>query len=205
MSDVIIYGVSASSYVRTARMSAAEKGVRHELTPVEFGADSHRALHPFLKVPAMRHGDVMLYETIAIAYYLDSTFEGGTKLFPTERMAHVRALEYISVATSYLYPACIGNIVLQYIFPKGEGGKPDTATIEAAVPKAEQGLDVIEQALRGQEWLAGPFSAADLFVAAIAVSMMGTPEKRLLETRPNVLGLIDRVGKRPAGEFLVPK
>ncbi len=205
MNTVQIHGIPVSSYVRTARMAAAAKGVAHELVPVEFGADSHRALHPFTKVPAMTHGDVTLYETIAIVDYFDRMFEGGAKLFPSDDLAHVRTMEFISVATSYLYPACIGDLVLHYLFPKGEGGTPDRKAIDAAIPKVKHGLAVVDAALKDREWLAGPFSAADLFVSAIVVSIGATPEKTLLADAPNLQRLVDGVAKRPAGEFLVPK
>ena len=64
MSDVIVYGFAPSTYVRTARLALEEKGVAHELSPVEFGSDAHLMLHPFARIPAFAHGDVRLYETM---------------------------------------------------------------------------------------------------------------------------------------------
>ncbi|MCG8422050.1 MAG: glutathione S-transferase N-terminal domain-containing protein [Proteobacteria bacterium] len=46
MSQLILFGPPQSSYVRTARWACAEKGVDHELRPVELGSDDHRRLHP---------------------------------------------------------------------------------------------------------------------------------------------------------------
>lgn len=67
MTDVVIYGFAQSSYVRTTRLVCEEKGVAYELAPVEFGSPAHLELHPFGKIPAFRHGDLVLHETSAIA------------------------------------------------------------------------------------------------------------------------------------------
>ena len=40
------------------------------------GSASHLALHPFDRVPIFQHGDFTLYETSAIATYVDEAFEG---------------------------------------------------------------------------------------------------------------------------------
>jgi hypothetical protein len=43
MSEVIIYGPPASSYLRTVRMTCIEKNISYELRLVDFGGESHRA------------------------------------------------------------------------------------------------------------------------------------------------------------------
>jgi glutathione S-transferase len=72
MSQVEVFGFAPSTYVQTALLVAAEKGIPALLLPLEFGAESHRQLHPYAKMPVMRHGLVRLYETAAIAIYLDA-------------------------------------------------------------------------------------------------------------------------------------
>ena len=39
------------------------------------GKPEHLALHPFNRVPILRHGDFTVYETSAIASYIDEAFE----------------------------------------------------------------------------------------------------------------------------------
>ena len=60
MADVVIYGPSPSTYVRTARLACAEKGITHVLEPLDLGSEAHAKLHPFRKIPAMRHGKFVL-------------------------------------------------------------------------------------------------------------------------------------------------
>jgi glutathione S-transferase len=63
MQHVELFGFAGSTCVRTARMACIEKHVEHQLKPLEFRADSHRALHPFLRMPVLRAGELVLYET----------------------------------------------------------------------------------------------------------------------------------------------
>ena len=67
MTEIVLYGFPQSTYVRTARLACEEKSVAHVLEPVEFGGAAHRRLHPFATMPAMRHGEMVMYETSSIA------------------------------------------------------------------------------------------------------------------------------------------
>ena len=204
MSEVVIHGVPVSSYVRTARMICAEKGVAHRLEKIQLGSDEHRALHPFAKMPIFDHGEVRLYETIAIAHYVDATFDGPA-LIPDEAHARVRTHQWVSIATSYLYPQIIRGVVLHYVFPKGDNGEIDRDAVDAARPQVEHHLGVLEHELERNEWLAGPFGIADLFVTAIVSSLKRTPEAALLERVPHVRRHLEAVAARPAGPYLVPR
>ena len=131
MTTVTLFGPPQSSYVRTARMTCVEKGIEHQLTPVDLGSDAHRALHPFVKVPVLEHGAVRLYETSAICRYLDEAF-GGPSLTPREPQARALMDQWISVVDCYLYRDLIKDYVLQYIFPRGADGRPNRAVIDPA-------------------------------------------------------------------------
>ena len=71
MTTVTIFGFPQSTFVRTVRMTCEEKGVPYSLESVEWGAASHRTRHPFLRIPAFQHGNFALYESLAIARYVD--------------------------------------------------------------------------------------------------------------------------------------
>ena len=55
---------------------ADEKNISHELVQLSYRSPEHLALHPFGKMPILQHGDFFLYESLAIATYLDRAFEG---------------------------------------------------------------------------------------------------------------------------------
>lgn len=71
MPDVTLFGFPRSVYVQMAGIVLTHKEVPyrfHDLEP-EMNTDSHLALHPFERVPILRHGDFTVYETAAIVTY----------------------------------------------------------------------------------------------------------------------------------------
>ncbi len=167
MSDLTIYGVPQSSYVRTVRMVCEEKGVSYEVSPLRPGSEENLALHPFGRVPAMQHGDLHLYESSAIARYVDEVFPGPS-LVPSTPLERATMERWISTINSYLYDDLVRRYVLAYVFPKGADGKPDRAAIEAALPNMRRDLHLVDKGLAGSDWLAGKtLSLADLFIAPI--------------------------------------
>ena len=76
MSDPVVYGFTRSTFVNIVRMVLTYKDVPyqfHDLEP-EMGKSTHLALHPFNRVPILRHDDFTLQETSAIVTYVDETF-----------------------------------------------------------------------------------------------------------------------------------
>jgi glutathione S-transferase len=103
MSDPIVYGFPRSTFVSIVRLILTHKDVAysfHDLEPV-MGKPEHLALHPFNRVPILRHGDLTIYETSAIATYVDEAF-GGASLTPKDVKARARMNQWIGAVNSYL-------------------------------------------------------------------------------------------------------
>jgi glutathione S-transferase len=199
MSEVVIHGIPVSSYVRTARMACVEKGVQHRLELVELRSDAHRALHPFLKIPIMTHGDVRLYETSAIVRYLDAVFDSGTRLVPKDPKTAGLAEQWVSNWHCYLYDDIVRNYVLVYLFSNFQ---PERAKIDSALGNIDRDLELLENAL-ANEWLAGELSLADLFVGPGMASASRFPEvEARLADKPRITAWLERLRKRPSAEFL---
>ena len=62
MPELEIIGAPQSNYVWTVRIAAAEKGVPYKFTPLAPHSAEVGAIHPFGKIPVMRHGDLELFE-----------------------------------------------------------------------------------------------------------------------------------------------
>ena len=187
MSTIQIHGFSPSTYTRTARMACIEKGVAHTLEPLAFGEPAHRALHPFMKMPAMRHGDVHLYETMAIVEYIDSAF-GGPALKPAEPGQRAQMYCGISAVIDYLYPGAVGILTAQ------------AAPEEQALADARGRLSIFNDGLSTNSWLAGDdLTLADLFlapiVAFIAANESGT---RLLDGMAGIADWRQLIEARPS-------
>lgn len=170
---IIIYGAAASSFVRTVRMAAHEKGLDYELaqvgdgTPAGLGSPEHRKVHPFGKIPAFKDGKVTLWESTAICRYIDEAYE-GTPLQPGDLLERVRMDQWISAGLDYVVPNAIRSYVQQYIFPSGPNGEPDMARINEAKPRIREHMQIMDQQLDGRTWLAGDsVSIADLLYAPV--------------------------------------
>lgn len=154
MTTITIHGFAPSTYTRSCRMAALEKGVAHDLEPLAYGEASHLALHPFGKMPAMTHDAVTLYETLAILSYIDAAFDGPA-LFPPGPADPARVLGAISAAIDYGYRPVVHT-------GKDDDGKVDPDD----KAKADAFLDWLDQQLADGGYVVGDrLSAADLVAA----------------------------------------
>jgi glutathione S-transferase len=157
MSDPIVYGFPRSTFVNIVRLILTHKDVPyvfHDLESV-MGKAEHLALHPFNRVPIFRHGDFTVYETSAIATYIDEAFDGPS-LTPREVRARARMNQWISAVNSYYYPYMIFHVTHErLVFPE-LGIASDEKVVAHALPKVELGLRVIERELvHGKDYILG--------------------------------------------------
>jgi glutathione S-transferase len=195
MSKVILHGFAPSSYVRTVRMALEHKGVDYDLVPLEFGSDAHKAMHPFVKMPVMQHGDLTLFESSAICHYIDDAFDGPA-LAPSEAAGRAQMEQWISVVNDYFYGPFIREFILQRIFAPSRGNEPDEEMIAAAMPVMRERIDIIDKVLADRLYLAGDsFSLADCFLAPIFFYAGISPEGgELFAGKNNVAAWKGRIG-----------
>ena len=205
MAQVTLYGSPISTYVRTARMALAEKGVSYDLKDVWVDSPEIKQRHPFQKIPVLRHGDFELYETFAVARYIDEAFPGPA-LQPSDAKARARMTQWISVHNSYCYPTLIGGIVLERVAPKLLNRPSDEAKIKATLPDAQQRLDVLEKALGTTPYLAGiEPTLADYFLYPVMFYVSVVPEgNALLESRPGLRRWMAAIGDRKSVKDTTP-
>ena len=99
MATLEIIGAPQSNFVRTARMACMEKGVPYTLTSARPHSPDVDAIHPFGKIPVMRHGDFSLCETKAICSYIDLAFD-GPPLIPRDPTGAARTEQWISLVNT---------------------------------------------------------------------------------------------------------
>lgn len=187
MTEFTLHSTPLSTYGRTCCIALAEKGVPYTLDPVMPQTPEQIERQPWGSVPAMSHGDVRMYETLAICNYIDTAFD-GPPLQPTDPLARARMYQWISVFIHYVYRPAI-DVVLQRMFVPAQGGTPDEALIIASIPKAEKALGALEGALSGQKYFAGDApSLADFFVLPLTHYLTLVPEgATMLEATPNLV------------------
>lgn len=167
MSEPIVYGFPRSTFVNIIRLILTHKGVSygfHDLEPV-MGKPEHLALHPFNRVPILKHGDFTVYETSAIAAYVDDAFD-GPRLTPQDIRARARMNQWIGAVNSYYYPYMIYHVTHErLVFPE-LGVASDEKVVAHALPKVETALGVVERELaHGKSYLLGDqLSIADFYL-----------------------------------------
>jgi len=171
-----IIGSERSTYTRVVRMVCEEKGIDHVLTERWLGAPEIAAIHPLGKMPVLRHGEIKLFESSAIATYLDRSFPGPS-LFPSD--PHLAALteQWVSFVNTSVDRMLIRTYLMAYIAPKGPDGTPDRATIEAVMPAVREQLGILDRAVAATGFLVeGAFTFADINLLPILFYIRRTPE-----------------------------
>jgi glutathione S-transferase len=209
MATPTVHGPAFSTYVRTVRMTLEEKGVGYELREFDLMQgvpEEHLKRHPFGKVPAFEHEGFILYETAAIARYVDEAFDGPA-LQPADVRARARMAQIVGIVDSYTYGPVITNIVIQRVVVPMMNGTPDEAVITAALPAAGKALGVLEDLLGDQPFLAGnALSLADLHLAPILAYFTAIPDSEpVLAATPNLRRWFESISTRPSFTGTAPQ
>lgn len=177
----VLFGAAWSVYVRIARMTLIEKGVDHDLVPVDiFAADGvpdwYWERHPFGKIPAFEHGGLRLFETAAIARYVDEAFPGPA-LQPADAGERAVMAQIVGLLDAYAYRTLVWDIYVERVSKPRESGVSDEDSIAAALPRARVCLDTLERLKRPGPWLLGErITLADLHAAPMLAYFEQAPE-----------------------------
>ena len=199
MSMIVFHSQPMSVYLWTATLAAEEKGIDWSVNVIEAGGTTHRALNPFAKSPVLEHGKVRLYETLAIAYYIDRAFDGPT-LQPGDALGQARVLRWASLVNSFIFPTMTNGIAKERLLVPSQGGKTDEERVAEAVKEAEIQLGVISADLEKHPFLAsGELSLADCFLFPDMHFLSMTPEgQALLQRFPKAVAWLDMMRARPS-------
>ncbi|QQS14942.1 MAG: glutathione S-transferase family protein [Rhodospirillales bacterium] len=179
-----LFGATYSVYTRIARLALAEKGVDYRLEEVDVFAPggapaAYLARHPFGRIPAFEHGDLRLYESGAIARYVDAAFPGPA-LTPADARGRARVDQLISVCDSYVYRTLVWDVFVERVRAPAQGRATDEGLIAAALPRARTALGVLEEFLVDRPFLAGDaLTLADLHAYPMIALFRLAPEGAL--------------------------
>ncbi|PBC04968.1 glutathione S-transferase family protein [Mesorhizobium sp. WSM3860] len=181
MAKPLLYGAHYSVYVRIARLALEEKGVDYELVPLDiFAAEGipswYLEHHPFGRIPAFEHDGFRLFETGAIARYVDEAFDGPV-LQPTQARSRARMNQIIGLLDAYAYRPMVWDVAVERL----EKAAPDEALIARGISQAETVLRTLVSLSTPGPWLLGDqLTLADLHAASIIGYFLKVAEGRKL-------------------------
>src|SRR5664280_2627982 len=141
-----IIGSVRSTYTWVVCMVCEEKGIEYVLTERPLGAPELLAIHPLGKMPVLRHGEVELFESKAIATYLDRSFSGPA-VFPAEPTLAALTEQWVSLVNTVMDRTLIRTYLYAYIAARTPDGKPDGAAIAAVMPAMIEQLGILDRAV----------------------------------------------------------
>lgn len=198
MADVVFHSMADSAYLWTVMHVADEKGISHELVQLDYRSPEHLMLHPFAKMPILQHGDFYLYESLAIATYLDRAFEGRS-LTPLSPRNAAETFRWISIVNAYVFPWMNRFTKERLVWPRLRGKTDDEFIASAEEPLRTQ-MRLVEQAISKGGFLAGDeLSMADSFLLPHLLFFVLSPEgEALLNDAPASARWLQRMQDRPS-------
>ncbi len=162
-----VYG-SVFSRAGMVMLALEELGLEYEAVDMlprseQTASEEYRALNPTGKIPTLVDGDLVLFETQAILYYLARQYGKG-RLWADTPAAEADILRWsLYISNQMEVPAL--DMLIQFKFSQGN---PDQAVIERATAELERFLPLLEQQLSGREWISGDhFTIADIHGAMV--------------------------------------
>ncbi len=180
---------SRSSIVRWMLEEIGEPYDIHllSLSKGEQRAPDYLAVNPMGKVPALRHGDVVITEVAAICTYLADEFPQAKLNVPIGDQRRGPYLKWL-----FFGPSCIEPAVLDRAFPRKEEARRGAL----GYGDFDSVMDTVAQAVAPGPYLLGEqFTAADVVIGAqLRFGMMF----KMLPERPEFLAYAARLATRPA-------
>ncbi|TVU17822.1 hypothetical protein EJB05_33883 [Eragrostis curvula] len=205
---VKVYGVAASPFVATVLVCLEEVGAAYEVVPLDMAAREqksphHLARNPLGKIPAFEDGDLMLFESRAIARYVllkyGGAAAGSPDLLREGNLAESAAVDVWLEVEAHQYLPPVSHVVRECLIQPMIGGARDQRVVDENVAKLRAVLDVYDARLGKQAYLAGDFvSLADLAHVGFTAMLMCTEYKVLVGERGNVRAWWERLMARPA-------
>ena len=192
MSDELVFYTNPMSRGRIVRWMLEEVGQPYRTEVLDYGttmkAPEYLAVNPMGKVPAIRHGDVVVTEGAAICAYLADAFPQAGLAPPVTDRLRGTYYRWLFFAAGPI-EAATTNKSLGVVPSDEQRRMVGYGSIEAV-------SDALELAVAGREYIVGDrFSAADVYVG----SHLGWGlQFGTFERRPAFEQYLGRVMNRPA-------
>lgn len=189
MSDLILY-TNPMSRGRIARWMMEEVGEPYEAVMLDYGttmkASDYLSVNPMGKVPALKHGDIVVTEAAAICAYMADAFPAANLAPPpAQRGAYYRWMFFAAGPVE----AAVTAKSLDLLAPQDK-------KMMAGYGSFEEMIDALETAVSHSPFICGEqFTAADVYVGSqIGWGLMF----KTMPERPAFADYVARIEARPA-------
>uniref|UniRef100_A0A0E0JIY2 glutathione transferase n=1 Tax=Oryza punctata TaxID=4537 RepID=A0A0E0JIY2_ORYPU len=206
MSPVKVFGRAISTNVSRVLVCLEEVGADYELVTVDFlageqNSPEHVERNPFGKIPALQDGDLVLFESRAIAKYILRKYKSSEVDLLRESNIKEAALVdvWTEVEAHQYYPALSPIVFECIIFPIMRGVPANQQVVDESLEKLKKVLETYEARLSENRYLAGDFvSFADLNHFPFTYYFMATPYASLFDAYPHVKAWWESLMSRPS-------
>jgi glutathione S-transferase len=196
-----VYGIPGSPFGRSALAVLIEKEAPWRFSPLgprEAKQPEHLARHPFGRVLALDHDGFALYETQAILRYVDQVVP-AKPLTPADARGAARMNQAIGITDWYAFRTFGVGIVFHRLVAPAFGMPADEAAVAAALPGSRHCLDVLEEFLGDQPFIAGAeLSLADLHLGPHIDMLADCPEGAEMLAGTRLEAWLGRLRARPS-------
>jgi glutathione S-transferase len=152
----------------------------------------YKALHPIGAAPVITDGDLVLAESGAIVDYIMARYGKGRLTVAPSDPGFAQFLYWFHFANGTLQAAMGRLMILNRL--KLPDDNPVLAAMKARVDRA---FDLVDARAREVEYLAGPFTTADIMIG-FSLTTMRYFQPYDIARCPNVVKYLARIGARPA-------
>lgn len=150
-----------------------------------------KKLHPLGTAPIITDGDVTLAESMAIMEYILVKYGRGKLVVGPEEKNYAEYLYWLHFANGTLQPSVSRGMIMRMAHVPA-----DSQAMGFVLSRREHAMSIINERLKDNEWLVGTgFTAADI-MTVFSLSTMRFFMPFSLESHPNVIAYLKRVGTR---------
>ncbi len=174
-----------------------ELGLEYEINkmafhPKDLKSDEHRSRHPLGRIPVLEDGDLLLWESGAIVEYILERYENGGLKPPVDDERWPKYQQWFHYCEGMVMPP-VNTIVVQTVLLPPD--RRDETALKQAQKLLTRSLAPVDEALAGNDYLIGDFSAADVMLGHAC--FMSNRVGCVTDEMTNLKAYVERIAARP--------
>lgn len=167
---------------------------RMDFHPKDLKSDEHRARHPLGRIPVLEEDSgEQIWESGAIVQYILARYTDGALQPPVDSDRYGKFLQWFHYCEGMVMPPINTIVVHTMLLPEERRNAEVLGQAQRLLTRA---IAPVDEALQGQEYLVGEFSAADIMLGHSM--FMSRRLGCFTDDMKNLNAYVDRIEARPA-------